>query len=671
MSAPTRAAGLARGSAALLGSLSAGLGVAGVVLALVNTGTADPPFEVHREFFVSDAAIALLYAPFGALVVARGHVIGWALLGVGVGYAITAFGIQYAVLGVDRADPPAYALVSQLVVAGWVAGTLSGTLVLPWLVGRDPPTGLRLAASVGGGVLALSAGLSRYLVQLDGAPDHPLASPRVSDVAERYDDRMVPVYVVVGLAGALHLALRSRRAEPSERRSLRWVMVSLVALTLSYLAFELGLSSDGPAVLAGALLLSAAILALPAAVFVLVVRQPSYNVDLAVSRALVGGLLTILVVGAYLVLVWFGGRFLPWSRESAGLVAVGGLALAVMPLRTWLQRRVDSLVFGSRADAGRLLDRLGSDIERGHGDMPILEGLVDGLRRGLRLRAVVVESDTGAVRVASGPDTLYLPVEVPLRSRGQVVGRLVLEAPLAERLDLRTLELVEQLAALVAVALDLALVNTELEGARTRLADVRQEERRLLRRELHDSLGPSLAGTSLALAAIGRSSGLEPAQVAMLAQLQEELAQRSDDVRQMARHLLPPPLEDGRLGEALAQLGDRFDQGRFAVTVSADGADRIDSRRQIAIYHVAAEAVLNAYRHAGARSCRVTVDQGDAPDVRLVVEDDGTGVADGTRPGIGLRSMRERAAELGGTVLLEATDPGTRVTLVLPGTAAG
>jgi signal transduction histidine kinase len=662
---PARAAGPARASAALLGALSATLAAAAVVLALVNVGTPDPPFEVHREFFVSDAVLALLYAPFGALVVSRGHVIGWALLGVGLGFAITAFGIQYAVLAVERADPPAYALVSQLVVAGWVAGTLSGTLVLPWLVGRDPPTGLRLSAAVAGAVLALSAGISRYLVQLDGATDHPLATPRVSEVAEAYDDRMVPVYVAFGLVGALHLARRSRRAGPTERRGLRWVMVSLFALTLSYLVFELGLSSDGPAVVAGALLLSAAILVLPAAVFVLVVREPSYNVDLAVSRALVGGLLTILVVGVYLLLVWFGGRYLPWSRESAGLVAVAALALAVMPLRTWLQRRVDSLVFGSGADAGRLLDRLGADIERGHGDMPILEGLVDGLRRALRLRVVVVESLTGELRVASGPETLHLPVEVPLRSRGQAVGRLVLEAPLAERLDLRTLELVEQLAALVAVALDLALVNTELEVARSRLVDVRQEERRLLRRELHDSLGPSLAGTSLALAAIGRTPGLEPAQTAMLAQLRDELAQRSEDVRQMSRHLLPPPLEDGRLGEALAQLVDRFDQGRFAVTVDAGDADRIDSRRQIALYHVAAEAVLNAYRHAGARTCRVTLDH--PPDgVRLVVEDDGTGVASGARPGIGLRSMRERAHELGGTFSLEPTDPGTRITVTLP-----
>jgi signal transduction histidine kinase len=337
-----------------------------------------------------------------------------------------------------------------------------------------------------------------------------------------------------------------------------------------------------------------------------------------------------------------------------------------MPLRTWLQGRVDALVFGSSADAGKLLDRLGADIERGHGDMPILEGLVDGLRRGLRLRAVVVEAHAGALRVASGPSTPYLPVEVPLRSRGVEVGRLVLEAPLGERLDLRTLELVEQLAALVAVALDLALVNAELEDARSRVADVRQEERRLLRRELHDSLGPSLAGTSLALAGLARSEGLDPGAIRMLAQLQDELAQRSEDVRQMARHLLPPALEDGRLGAALDQLAERFDQARFAVTVEAKDPDRIDARRQIAAYHVAGEALLNAYRHAGARHCRVSLDHLDGA-VRLVVEDDGTGLDTTTRPGIGLRSMHERATELGGTLTVDpAPAGGTRITLILP-----
>ncbi|WP_244931433.1 ATP-binding protein [Nocardioides sp. W7] len=665
MPAAPRSLGVARGSAVLLGALSTGLAVAAVVLALVNASTGDPPFEVHREFFVSDVFLALLYGPFGALVVARGHVVGWALLGVGFGFSLTSFGIQYAVLGVAHPQPPAYALVSQLVVSGWVAGTLCAILVLPWLIERDPPTGLRLSASVAGGVLALSAGVSRFLIQQEGAPDHPLTSARVSDIASRYDEWIVPVYVVAGVLGALRLALRSYRAVASERRALRWLMVSLLALSLSYLAFEAGLAAEGPAVPLGAFLLSAAMVMLPAAVFVLVVREPSYRVDLAVSRALVGALLTIAVVGAYLVLVWFGGRYLPWSRESAGLVAVAGLALAVMPLRTWLQVRVDRLVFGSSADAGRLLDRLGADIERGHGEMSILEGLVDGLRRGLRLRAVVVEDVGGGLRVGAGPRRMFVPVEVPLRSRGQDVGRLVLEAPLGERLDLRTLELVEQLAALVAVALDLALVNAELEGARTRLVDVRQEERRLLRRELHDSLGPSLAGTSLALAAISRTAGLEPGQADMLAQLQDELAQRSEDVRQMSRHLLPPALEDGRLGEALEQLVERFDQGRFTVAVRAEDADRIDSRRQIALYHVAAEAVLNAYRHAGATRCQVTLDRCD-DGVRLVVEDDGTGVATGTRPGIGLRSMRERAAELRGTFTIEPTTPGTRITVTLP-----
>lgn len=654
----------ARTTAVLVGAASAGLALAAVVLALVNATTAEPPFEVHREFFVSDVFLALLYSPFGALIARRGHVIGWGLLGIGIGFALTGLAIQYAVLGVAHPDLPAYAAVSQLVVAGWVAGTLCGVLVLPWLIGRDPPTGLRLSAAVAGGVLAVTAGLSRYLSRIPGAPDHPLAGDRLSDVADRYDDLMVPVYVVVGVLGALHLALRTRRAEPSERRGLRWVMVSLLTLSLSYLAFEAGLAAEGPAVAAGAVVLCAAMVMLPAAVFVLVVRQPSYDVDLAVSRALVGALLTIAVVGAYLVLVWFGGRYLPWSRESAGLVAVAGLALAVMPLRAWLQGRVDALVFGTSADAGRLLDRLGADIERGHGEMSILEGLVDGLRRGLRLRAVVVDADS--LRVASGPETLYLPVEVPLRSRGREVGRLVLEAPLGERLDLRTLELVEQLAALVAVALDLALVNTELEGARSRIADVRQEERRLLRRELHDSLGPSLAGTSLALAAIARSEGLAPGSARMLAQLQGELAQRSEDVRQMARHLLPPALEDGRLGDALAQLADRFDQGRFTVTVDAADPDSIDSRRQIALYHVAAEAVLNAHRHAGARRCRVTLTH-DPDALRLVVEDDGSGVDATHTPGIGLRSMRERATELHGTLSVEPTSSGgTRVTLLLP-----
>ncbi|WP_205473316.1 ATP-binding protein [Nocardioides sp. SYSU D00038] len=662
------APGIHRPVAIGLGGLICLLSLVSVVIAVANLGADSPDFAVHPEFFVTDVVLALLYGPFGALVMIRsGHVIGWALQLVALGFALTGFGIQYAVLGLDR-DLPGYAAVVQVIVAGWVTGALVCLLVVPWLIGQRGPSGPRLVAAVVGLLVALSAGVVRYLSQIEGGPTNPVTGGgAVSDAAAAYDAAVIPVYFLLGLVGVAHLGWRARRAEPGERRSLLWVLVAVALTSFAYLVFEVGLSLGQPLLGLSAAGLFAAMVMLPAAIFVLVVRHDSWNLDLAVSRATVGALLTTAVLGAYVVLVWAGGRVLPVGRDSAGLLSVALLALVVMPVRTWLQRRVERLVFGSTTDAGELLDRLGTDMSTGSDDLTILEGLADGLRRSLRLDAVVVESRGPGLRVASGQPHDRM-VSVPLHSRGREVGVLRLGAPSGERLDGRTVQLVWQIAGLVAVALDLALVNSELEGARTRLVDVRQEERRLLRRELHDGLGPSLAGISLALAAIDKTSTLEPDDAVLLGQLQEELSHRAEDVRQMARVLLPPALEHGRLGEALDALAQRFTQSRFAVTVSAERPDELDSRRQVALYHVAAEAVLNAYRHSGARHCSVVLDRlGGA--VRLSVTDDGAGVPSGAVTGIGLASMRERAAELGGTFEMASAGSdgtGARVTVVLP-----
>ncbi|MBB3045308.1 ATP-binding protein [Nocardioides soli] len=649
-----------------VGGAVCALGLVSLVLATVNIGSPGPPFVVHRQFYPSDLLIAVVYASFGAFVVVRsGHLIGWALELVGLGFCLTAFGIQYAVLGVEHPDVPAYAWLSQLVVTGWVTGVLACVLLVPCLIGPRTPTGLRRVLALLAAAVAISAGVVRYLTQTADAPPNPLTGGTwVAEAAQAYDDWAVPVYVLLGLVAVADLAARVRRSSGGDRRALRWVLVSVLTTTVAYVSFEIGLSLGRLTLTLGAAGLTAAMLALSAAIFV-VVRRPTWNLDLAVSRATVGALLTLFVIAAYVVLVWLGGQLLPVEREDAGLFAVALLALAAMPVRGWLQQRVERLVYGSASDAGQLLERLGAQAGPGD-DRSVLEDLTEGLRRSLRLATVVVEAMDAQLSVTAGTPADGL-VAVPLHSRGRQVGTLWLGPPPGERLDLRTLQLVRQISGLVASALDLALVNADLERARSRLLDVRQEERRLLRRELHDSLGPSLAGISLALAGMVRTSTLTAADAELLGHLQEELTHRAQDIRLMSRSLLPPALEEGRLGEALDALARRFSSTGMDIDVAADRPDLIDGRRQVTIYHVAAEAVLNAHRHADAGHCSVRLERLDDDALRLTVADDGRGISEADDTGIGLRSMRERAAELGGALTITAaTGRGTSVQMVLP-----
>jgi signal transduction histidine kinase len=138
-------------------------------------------------------------------------------------------------------------------------------------------------------------------------------------------------------------------------------------------------------------------------------------------------------------------------------------------------------------------------------------------------------------------------------------------------------------------------------------------------------------------------------------------------VRTLARALLPPSLERDGLGAAVTELAQRLGGTDLTVTAEVSG-DAGSLRPEVAagLYGIAAEALVNARRHAraGAAAVRLTV-AGDA--VRLEVTDDGRGLDGSAEPGIGLQSMRERAEELGGTLSLAGAVPtGTCVRVEVP-----
>lgn len=648
-----------------------GLVVAGVVCGLLASGDEDDAtFQIYRAFFWPDALIAAIYGPVSAFVLSRTrHLVGWILAAVALGFGVSALGIQYLYLGVSHEGLPGYAFVVQLTASAWVVGALAALLVLPWILDRPPHGPMVRLAAAGGVALTVFAFVSRMLSQTPGAPSNPLSpSSQVSLWAYDADAWIIPFYFLYAVAGAAYLVIRYRRAGPDDRLGLAWVIVSVALVAVSYIAFETGLSVDGPVLsIASAALLAAQIM-LAAAVVVLVVRQPRWGMDVAVSRATVWGLLTASVVAAYLALVWLAGQVLPWGRDELGVVVAALLALAVTPVRRWLQGVVDRLIYGSATDPEVLLARLGSDLSRDGFGRSSLGSIAEGLRHSMRLAFVGVESNPDADAVAaSAGDRGPVVVRIPLLIQGRQVGSMEVSPHHGERLDPRTLRVLEQLSGLVAIALELAQVNEQLDAARTRILDVRHEERRLLRRELHDGLGPALAGASLALAAIGNNNpGLRPEDAELLHQLQDELSRRSSDLRGIARAILPPALDHGRLVDALDVLAKIFADTRLGVQIEAAGADDIDTRRQIAVYHIAAEAVFNAFRHARAGVCVVRVEHDPCGVVTLDVSDDGRGISAHDQPGIGMTSMRERAAELGGELTVSDSESGTTIKVVLP-----
>jgi two-component system NarL family sensor kinase len=232
----------------------------------------------------------------------------------------------------------------------------------------------------------------------------------------------------------------------------------------------------------------------------------------------------------------------------------------------------------------------------------------------------------------------------------------------------RDLRLLEELARPIAVAAHAAALTRDLQHSRESLVIAREEERRRIRRDLHDGLGPALAGVAFGIDAARNTLRRDPeATDRALAEIKAEVQTSLGDVRRLVYDLRPPALD--RLGlvptieEYAARLGERTS---LQITVFATGLPSLSAAVEVAAYRIVSEALANVARHSGATSCTVALVGGPA-DLAVEVRDDGRGIGEDVVAGVGLRSMRERVDELGGRYeVVCPAEGGTSVRAWLP-----
>jgi two-component system, NarL family, sensor kinase len=300
---------------------------------------------------------------------------------------------------------------------------------------------------------------------------------------------------------------------------------------------------------------------------------------------------------------------------------------------------------------------------------------VETVAESLRLPYVAVRVDTSRATAGSTVEHGRLvgePLCLPLIYQGQPVGELVLgpRTP-GEGFSAADRRVLAELAAQAGVAVHAVRLTAQLQQSRAHLVAAREEERRRLRRDLHDGLGPTLAGVVLGLETAGNLlDGQPPADQirALLERLRDETQGAIAGIRRLVYGLRPPALDDLGLVPALQTQAATLGQGSdgMVVSVEADGdLSALPAAVEVAAYRIVLEAVTNATRHAKARHCQVRLHQDGA--LLVEVRDDGVGLAPSWRAGVGLTSMRERAVELGGTLQVEpAPAGGTVVTATLP-----
>lgn len=473
--------------------------------------------------------------------------------------------------------------------------------------------------------------------------------------------QMASVMALLALATPIALigmVLRMRRSSGRERAQLQWLLLGLSALPAWALLGNLLLSLDSEIGFA------LAFACVPLCLAVAVLRHSLLDVEVVVHRTVVYALLTGTGLLAYVALVALAGRYAATNR--AGPLVAAAVVAAAAAGRTRLQALVDRRLFGSRRDPYSVVQQVGASTAAAAAPGEALAALVDAVQGALRLPFVQVLDADGQVAAEAGAPVAGTHV-VPVVEHGRQLGVLVVGRR-TRRERLRS----EEASALVDVArragalLTARQLMTDLQQSYTEVVRVREEERRRLRRDLHDGVGPSLAGVALQLDSLADRLADDPALAQRALRARDRLLSTVGDVRRIVDGLRPAAVEELGLAAALQALATECGD-RVQVLVEVDLPDALPPEVEVATYRIVGEAVTNALRHAQATRAVVRVEQ-QGTTVHLAVDDDGRGFQlVPSQGGVGLRSMSERARQVGGHLEVQS-EPGrgTRVTAALP-----
>ncbi len=658
------------------------------ILALVADGQAVP---FSHQFFTP--VLTATYGVVGALVASRHprNPIGWIFCATGFLSALNMFGAGYVLydrLAVNSGSLPGVDLAHWLNIWIWMLGLLL-PITFPLLLFPNghllSPRWRPIAWAVGVGTLVLIVGVAFHPGPLEylGVPDpNPFGIPGAAGAL----DILLAVsgfVLVVGILGSVGaVVVRYRRSEGVERAQLKWLAYAGVMVIAGGVVGSIlwAIWPDTPLVEELSIVItSVTITGIVLATGIAILRYRLWDIDIIINRSLVYATLTVIIVGIYVVIVGSLGALLQTGASlPVSLFATGIVAMSFQPMRDRLQRGVNRLMFGERDDPYAVLGRLSERLEVVVASQSVLPAIVETVAEALKLPYAAITLKAGESfqivaeysRVATGNGRPDADVEIlPLVYQSETMGQLVL-APRGrgETFSQADMRLLETIARQAGVAAYNVRLTQDLQRSRERLVTAREEERRRLRRDLHDGLGPALAAMMLELDAVRNLLGNQPPSADdVLVKLKSEIQAALADIRRIAYNLRPPALDELGLVAAIREHINSINHaGDLQIALEAsDQLPPLSAAVEVAAYRIVLEAITNVIRHAQARHCTVRLSLCD--DLCLEDCDDGWGVSGDLRAGVGLTSMRERAEELGGVCVVEARSAGgTQVLVRLP-----
>jgi two-component system NarL family sensor kinase len=354
----------------------------------------------------------------------------------------------------------------------------------------------------------------------------------------------------------------------------------------------------------------------------------------------------------------------PWVLNMLAFLV---LAATLKPVWTWVQPRVHHLVYAMDDSQLEMMGHVSETLASASPEESMLLTIAQTIARTVKLPYVQLETADGTTATYGTPLDASKPTRIELCYGQEAVGRLEVTSRLPNAgLSRNEYALLNSLARQVGITLHAARMSEALQASRERLVLAREEERRRIRRDLHDGLGPTLASLRMQLSAVRRLIRAHPDEAEQLIdELQDDVGTATADIRRLVYDLRPPMLDELGLAGALRnfKLGDSPLQ---LDVVAPEPMPRLSAAVEVAVYRIAGEAIHNVIKHAGATTCVVDI-QVDTETLTLRVTDDGDYLSADQTTGVGLQSMQERAAELGGTFSIQPIQTsGTCIAVYLP-----
>src|SRR5215204_1054875 len=636
---------------------------------------------------VLTGVLSLTYPTVGALIASRlpTNPIGWIFCSLGLLYIAQRFSEAYAnyALFENSAFPGGeYAAWFSTVVQypGIILTGVFLTLLFP--DGRLLSRRWRIVAwmaVLGAGLSGISDAFNPDGLDTDQYVENPFGvSAAIGgglttyELFDNFSEVGPALLLISSIAALVSLILRLHRAQGDERQHLKWFLYATLPASVSFsyifvifsrLYFPVLTFLDPflpfqwfftyindyyvPVI---------SLLFVPVFTFIAILSYRLYDIDVVINRTLVYGALSACVVGIYvLVLVALGTVFQARGNLAVSLLATGFVAVLFQPLRMRLQRGVNRLMYGERDDPYAVVSRLGRRLEATLAPEAVLPTVVETIAQALKLpyAAILLKDDNGyRTAVAYGSPSAD-PESLPLVYQREEIGRLVLSprAP-GEGFSDADRDLLEDLARQAEVAVHAVRLAADLQTSRERLVATREEERRRLRRDLHDGLGPQLAAQTLKVGSARSLYGRDPAAAdALLSELETNMEAAISDIRRLVYNLRPPALDELGLDGAIRESAAQYATNGLKISVETPQTlPSLPAAVEVATYRIVQEALTNVVRHAAASECAIRL--GLDGELELEITDDGVGLPEDRGAGIGLTSMRERAVELSGTCVV-------------------